>query len=65
MRDRVEVERSDSDVAYFFSLLYYGELISKLIVSALVAGIEDDKYRSRYAVIHALAASSARFGSRR
>ena len=54
MRTRVTVDRDDSDVAYFFGLLYLGELVSKLVVSAFAAGLSDDNARSRYAVIHGL-----------
>ena len=45
LRERVDRERSDSDVAFFFSLLLYGEFLSKLVVSALVSAIQDDRER--------------------
>ena len=47
MWDRVEVTAIESDVAYFYDLLNLGELLTKLVVSSLVASIHDrdgDRY---------------------
>ena len=54
LRERVDRERSDSDVAFFFSLLLYGEFLSKLVVSSLVSAIQDDRDRSRYGALYQL-----------
>ncbi len=47
MWDRVEVTASESDVAYFYDLLNLGELLTKLVVSSMVASI-DDRNGNRY-----------------
>ena len=54
MRDRVQIDREDSDVAAFFSLLYYGELVVKLLVLGLVSALPDDRDRTRYGRLHKL-----------
>src|SRR4051812_4822342 len=54
MLTRVEADRADSDIALFSALMYLGEMTAKLTVSGLVAAIEDDRDRSRYAVLHKL-----------
>ena len=40
MWDRVEVSREESDTSLFLSLLYLGELITKLVATGLVSMIE-------------------------
>ena len=52
--DRVESDRQESDLAYFGSLMYLSEMITKLVVAGMAAGIEDDKDRLRYRELHAL-----------
>lgn len=47
MRDRLSRGRAESDTEYYFELLYLGELLLKLIVVELVAGLEDDRDASR------------------
>jgi len=47
MCERVEVAKQDSDVAFFNDLLYLGEMLTKTVVAALVAAI-DDQNRNRY-----------------
>ena len=42
MVDRIEVERTDSDLVLSNALMYAGELLTKLVVAGLVAAIEDD-----------------------
>lgn len=49
MQDRVEIEKDKSDKDYFDSLMYYGELLLKTIVSGFVACIVDNKERMKYA----------------
>ena len=54
MRERVRIDREDSDVAAFFSLLYFGEFVTKLVVLGLVSALPDDRDRTRYARSHRL-----------
>lgn len=54
MIQRVDVARQDSDTSYFLALMYYGELVTKLTVAALVAAIMNDKDRHRYRQLHRL-----------
>ena len=54
MLERVDKAKQDSDTAFFFDLLLFGEFLEKTIVSALVAGIEDEKTRARYSQLHRL-----------
>jgi hypothetical protein len=46
--ERVTRGREDSDVAYFFDLLYAGELVFKLATTGLLACMDDDRERHRY-----------------
>ncbi len=55
MWDRIEITRSDSDVAFFHELMYMGELMTKIVTLGLVAGIADDRDRHRYRELHRLA----------
>ena len=48
MYERLAVEKQESDVSGFYSLLYSGELVVKLIVSGFLAGVSDDRDRTRY-----------------
>lgn len=54
MLDRVEIEKADSDVAAFYALLFYGEMLTKLLVSGLLAAIDDDPDRNRYRLLYRL-----------
>ena len=54
MSERVQYDRSDSDVTLFFSLLLYGEYVLKLVVAAMVATIQTDRDRSRYSALYEL-----------
>jgi hypothetical protein len=54
MWERIETARSDSDTSLFLNLLYFGEMLLKVVVSALVAGIGDDRERHRYRQLHKL-----------
>lgn len=49
-----EIEKEDSDAAYFLSLLYTGELITKYICSGLLAGVEEDSKKYRYSQAYSL-----------
>ena len=54
MWDRVEVSREESDTSLFLSLLFLGELITKLVATGLVSMIEDDHDSHQYRLIHKL-----------
>jgi hypothetical protein len=59
MLEAVEVARSDSDVSFFFQLMYLGELLTKTIAGGLVAAIQDDRDRHRYRQVHRLVRSNS------
>ncbi len=52
MRERLEISKSDSDFNYFMHLLYYGELLTKLVILGLTSAIKDDPQKSRYSIIY-------------
>jgi len=54
MLERVDLSLEESDVSYFLSLLYSGEMLTKIVTAALVAGLEDDPDRHRYRQLHRL-----------
>lgn len=54
MWDRAELARNDSDTTFFFSLMYLGEMLTKVVVAALVAAIDEDSNRTKYGHIHKL-----------
>ena len=54
LTERVDRDRTDSDVALFFSLLLHGECLLKLVVAAMVATIQTDRDRSRYSALYQL-----------
>lgn len=54
MEERAERAREESDTAYFFDLLYQGEMLLKLLVAELVAGLDDDREHHRYGAEHRL-----------
>ncbi len=54
MLERVEIAREDSDTALFLHLLYFGEMLTKVVAAGLVAAIVDDPDRHRYRQIHRL-----------
>ncbi|MBV6425991.1 MAG: hypothetical protein KIPDCIKN_00482 [Haliscomenobacter sp.] len=54
MIDRLNNSKQESDVTYFFDLLYFGELLTKVVVLGLVSGVADDKERNRYRLVHRL-----------
>jgi len=57
MTNRLESSKNDSDLAYFYDLLLFGELLTKTINLFLVAVINDDndrtKYRQEYNLVRA------------
>ena len=52
--DRVESGRQESDLAYFGSLMYLTEMVTKFVVAGMAAAIKDDNDRLRYRELHAL-----------
>jgi hypothetical protein len=54
MVERVVKAKDDSDTTYFYDLMLFGEYITKWIVSAMVAGLNEDKDRNRYRQFHRL-----------
>lgn len=50
MWDRVEQSQQDSDIAYFHDLMLLGELTVKLLTSAALASVENDRDRQRYKI---------------
>jgi tetratricopeptide (TPR) repeat protein len=54
MDERLSIEQTDSDVAMFYCLLYYAEMLTKFVVSGLLAGILDEKDRYQYSILYRL-----------
>ena len=54
----IELDKGDSNSAYFPSLLYGYELVAKLTTAAFVAAIGDDADRHRYRLEHKLVRAS-------
>ncbi len=54
MRDRADLARDESDTAYFFDLLYLGEMTIKLLVVELLAAMQQDRERQRYSLEYRL-----------
>jgi hypothetical protein len=58
MLERIDRAREDSDTSYFFDLLYFGEMVTKLCTAGLIAAVNDDRNRSRYQFLHRLVRAS-------
>lgn len=54
MWERYRQEKEDSDVAAFYGLMYFGELLTKLITCTLISGILDDRDRHRFGLFRQL-----------
>src|SRR5680860_141465 len=52
--DRVGMAREDSDTAYFYELLYLGELAAKLITLGLLSSVPGERQQHRYALEYEL-----------
>ena len=52
MRERLSQDQSDSEVAFFYGLLFYGEFLTKLTGSVYIAFIEDDANKTRYGLLY-------------
>lgn len=54
MWERYRHEKEDSDVAAFYGLIYFGELLTKLVACTLISGILDDRDRHRFSFLREL-----------
>lgn len=54
MWERVEITRQDSDTSLFLTLMYFGEMVVKLVGAGCVTAIENDRERHQYRQIHRL-----------
>jgi hypothetical protein len=54
MLERAYLAREESDTAYFFDLLYLGEMLIKVLVVELLAALQADRDQHRYAAISEL-----------
>ena len=52
--DRIERDRNVSDTDLFAALVYLGEAITKLAVSAMLGATSNDRDRARYAISYEL-----------
>ncbi|WP_298539992.1 hypothetical protein [uncultured Aquimarina sp.] len=52
--NRNYIDKEDSDSTFFLSLMYTGELLTKLICSGLLAGVEEDPKKQKYTQIYNL-----------
>jgi hypothetical protein len=55
---RADNARAESDTAFFFDLMYLGELVVKLVVLGIVSFLSEDRERQRYAVERTLASAN-------
>ena len=51
---RIAIDRSDSDVALFYSLLFYGEVLTKTVVAGMVSSLVEERDRNQYRLLHRL-----------
>lgn len=58
LRKRIDSDKCESETGTFYTLLYYGEAVFKMIVLAFVASIKDDPNRSRYSIEYSIVRSS-------
>jgi hypothetical protein len=54
MLERITIAKEESESSLFLVLLYTGEMVTKFVVSELVAAIQDDRDRQRYRQLHRL-----------
>lgn len=54
MHERYRAEKEESDVSAFYCLMFFGELITKVTVCAVLSGMTDDRDRNRYGLLHDL-----------
>lgn len=54
MWEQIQVEYENSEVAYFNSLMYLGEMLTKLVAAGMVAAVDDTRERQQYRLKHQL-----------
>ena len=54
MLERTRLDRDESDTSYFFSLLYLGEMVVKVLALELLAALQQDREQHRYAIVSEL-----------
>lgn len=54
MQSRIDRDRDAGDTDLFLSLMYFGEMLTKLVGSGMIAAIDDDRARLRYAQAYKL-----------
>ena len=52
--ERLQIEKTESDIAAFYCLLYIGELVMKLTACGVLSGINDDRDRHKYSQMYYL-----------
>lgn len=59
MLSRLQSSKNDSDIAYFYDLLLFGEYVTKVISLFLVSAINEDNDRSKYRQEYSLVRGNA------
>lgn len=59
MEDRVDSAKNESDISFFYDLLLFGELMTKIITVGLVSALNDDNNRTRFRFEHRLVRANA------
>ena len=54
MFERIDIDKQESDFAYFWTLLLTGEAMLKTIALGMLAAVNDDTQRNRYRLLHKL-----------
>ena len=54
MLQRIEIGKNASDTQFFLELMYFGEMMTKIIIIGLVSSMEDDRHRQRYGIEYEL-----------
>ena len=56
--NRAEIDKSDSDFAYFFALLLAAEAMAKTVILGMLAALDEDTESNRYRLLHKLVRSN-------
>ena len=54
---RIAIDRSDSDIALFYSLLFYGEMLTKTVVLGMIASLVEERERTKYRLLYRIVRS--------
>ncbi|MYH65441.1 MAG: hypothetical protein F4136_07280 [Chloroflexi bacterium] len=54
MWDHIETQKDHSDSAYFYALMYMGEMLTKFTVAAMVSAVNEGRERHQYQLKHPL-----------